>query len=237
MGATAGSICAAGAMLLGVFVGLACSSTSSATPDAGDAGVDDGSKASNDCTDEPDYRFNVPRTPCTKSSECRACEFCNFPAGQCSGNGGCVPITQDTSLTGQPVCGCDGHDYINPDYATAAASTIAYGGKCRAASSIACDATHPCADNMVCIVDQSRTCDGGAACGTCVAGDADVCGVNGGVCVAYEACVDTLPSGHACVFTDGVECDTTSCPSGSICVSPVTCAGGVMPCAHQCVVP
>jgi hypothetical protein len=62
---------------------------------------------------------------------CPAGQYCNTPAGMCSGPGTCAPILMMPGLCNDVVvCGCDGRQYPTPCDAERAGVSIAAIGPC-----------------------------------------------------------------------------------------------------------
>lgn len=143
---------------------------------------------------------------CASNRDCAAGELCDRPAGACDTAGTCTTRPTACPRVVDPVCGCDGLDYLNPCLARQAGTTVATEGECAP--------TSDCASNSDC--DRGQYCESPTStcgAGTCVArptGCADiyspVCGCDdstyGNACEAASAGVNVAAVGE-CGATGG----------------------------------
>jgi hypothetical protein len=137
---------------------------------------------------------------------CAANEYCDFPDGSsCGGDdstGVCKPRPQGCQRVEDPVCGCDGSDYLNACAAASVGVDVAHPGPCAAA----------CADGACGPPPPVAACPGGG-------GPPVSCEPDNGVC---HWRVGECPPPGACVPDDcGAVPRVRPCPDGSR--PPLTC--------------
>lgn len=100
---------------------------------------------------------------CTFGDACPPGQYCEAPG---CGAGACVPtpIPASVPATQDPVCGCDGVTYWNPETAAVKGMSVAAAGAC--AAPIACGQGSPCPAGMKC----NREAADAASCSPQVAG-------------------------------------------------------------------
>jgi hypothetical protein len=103
-------------------------------------------------------------TRCARNTDCAAGEYCN--GDSCGGTAGtCAPIPDHCDTIVDPVCGCDGIDYVNPCGAAAASTRVAYRGMCPGPDAGPGD----CVDNSACAAGEFCSGIGCATPGMCIA--------------------------------------------------------------------
>jgi hypothetical protein len=196
----------------------------------------------------------LPSGPCMSQADCGDDTFapvvfckraaCGDAVGRCTPRGGACPVAASF------VCGCDGVTHVNECDSDAAAVSVAYAGRCRSGTLVACDASTPCPQNQDCIPDPRSPCPPGAACpGICVSGTGAVCGLfdaadggaptnvrcRPGTCVPYPTPACRGDCG-LCVYASTRTCDaSTPCLAGELCLPTIDCDAA--PCPSVCVVP
>jgi hypothetical protein len=193
----------------------------------------------------------LPSGPCTSQDDCGGTTYdalvfckpinCATPAGYCADH---APRCSDLY---EPLCGCDGHWYVNSCYSDIAGVGEAYSGFCRSGAVVACDASDPCPAGQKCVDDPRTSCAPGASCpGVCLDTTGSSCDVildtnvqtygcsNDTACIAPQAC-DTVVCGE-CMYSTPTTCDAaTPCPDGQLCVPTLCTNAGA--CPSICIVP
>ena len=97
---------------------------------------------------------------CFTSKECPAEEYCATGPGECGREGVCTPLPAACDRTREPVCSCDGVDYINGCWAAAEKQNIDFAGTCP---------PPPCTSNAECGLTSycARATGDCAGTGTC----------------------------------------------------------------------
>ncbi|MHC4837788.1 MAG: Kazal-type serine protease inhibitor domain-containing protein, partial [Planctomycetota bacterium] len=91
-----------------------------------------------------------PAPGCATNADCGRGEYCERPAGACDVPGECQPwpVVRCANVD-EPVCGCDGEDYMNACLAAGAGMTVDHIGRC-GADQIACEADGDCGRRGYC---------------------------------------------------------------------------------------
>jgi len=97
---------------------------------------------------------------CGANTDCAGGEYCATGEGLCGREGVCKVTPAECERTRDPVCGCDGKDYMNPCFAAAAGQSVHNPGAC---------APPPCYSNSDCAATSycerpTGSCDGPGTC-------------------------------------------------------------------------
>jgi hypothetical protein len=66
--------------------------------------------------------------PCLDDAQCLYYQYCK--SDSCGAPGGCVQRASECAPELEPVCGCDGKDYVNATCAASVGANIAHSGTC-----------------------------------------------------------------------------------------------------------